>query len=1069
MKRLFVSVVLVASFVVAPLAHAQTTPVPIGNPYTDTIQLWSEIASALSSLANDFATLFNGHEVASTNAPSNSQQGSASLAATVASFDQPQQAATSAPASTSSNTTSDQTTLSQNVKSANTEPPGSQSIVASVLSNPAPAFNASNFVTQSELAQVLLALSNSPSTKSAPTTAPVLPEWVAADGNPFVPYAAVSNIGQLSNVTITNANLSASEIPDLNYFPATSTVSVGYGGTGTSNAPTYGQLLLGNGNGGYTLAATSSLGILSGSSLLPSANTWSALNLFAGGASTTNFSNFGTAYFGGAATSTFNGAGVLSLVSNGLTVGTNQLVVSGGDIGIGTTSPSTTLSVNGNGYITGNWTATNYYGSISSTTVLATGATTARAIGDIAADVVNVKSFGATGNGTADDSAAINAAISYIRNADDAAGGGALNKYELHFPRGKYLIDSSINLTCYSDPNSISGTGYDDGCRPNGGGSEIGESHGALPIVAAGAQIVCSTSGAPCIDGLGSRQIQISGLTVYGSCTAGSEPNWGIQIGRTEPGVGADDWYFHSMNFEGCYNKAAYYNLASEDTTIDGDSWFQNQDTNNTFATSTGPYSAVWDSGNHWQVTSAFVTEAIPKDLPNSFNDNTVDGGSFYPSSPSSHSGGIWIYGTRRLTFINSYVVSQQGSCVNIYFDASSPGSLTGNTDHAPQDDNFQIHCEGVLSNIFLITGQQSHPLIMGLRYADHAVGAGNGAGSVFALEAGVAALTLQNVDINVIGSGCAPKTLWDTPSAYTVSGTVTVPAAGGNTTWVAPGTWTGCVYIGTASPSCGGLTNTGMLNITSSTGGTIAFDNDPILYASSTLSDVFVGFSTGAATTTTGTYDTAVGWQALSVNAAGIRDTAFGYQALQGNTGTDNAALGNGAARLVTSNGDITAIGAGAMVSHTGANDTAIGAYSLDASGNGNNDTALGYEAGFADTSGAQNTFLGFHAASTTASGSDNIALCYACDLPSANGSNQLDIGNLVFGTGINGTLSTVSTGNIGIGTTTPSARLSVWGSDAASSTAAFNVVNSASTTVFSVFDGGNAELSGSLSQSSD
>jgi hypothetical protein len=60
-------------------------------------------------------------------------------------------------------------------------------------------------------------------------------------------------------------------------------------------------------------------------------------------------------------------------------------------------------------------------------------------------------------------------------------------------------------------------------------------------------------------------------------------------------------------------------------------------------------------------------------------------------------------------------------------------------------------------------------------------------------------------------------------------------------------------------------------------------------------------------------------------------------------------------------------------------------------------------------------------------------------------------------------------SAGNVGIGTSTPYARLSIWGADAASSTLAFNVVNSASTTVFAVFDGGNAQLSGTLTQSSD
>jgi hypothetical protein len=57
----------------------------------------------------------------------------------------------------------------------------------------------------------------------------------------------------------------------------------------------------------------------------------------------------------------------------------------------------------------------------------------------------------------------------------------------------------------------------------------------------------------------------------------------------------------------------------------------------------------------------------------------------------------------------------------------------------------------------------------------------------------------------------------------------------------------------------------------------------------------------------------------------------------------------------------------------------------------------------------------------------------------------------------------------NVNVGTTTPYSKLEVWGSDSASSTSAFGVVNNASTTVFAVFDGGNAQLSGTLTQSSD
>ncbi len=83
------------------------------------------------------------------------------------------------------------------------------------------------------------------------------------------------------------------------------------------------------------------------------------------------------------------------------------------------------------------------------------------------------------------------------------------------------------------------------------------------------------------------------------------------------------------------------------------------------------------------------------------------------------------------------------------------------------------------------------------------------------------------------------------------------------------------------------------------------------------------------------------------------------------------------------------------------------------------------------------------------------------------------------VFGTAVgypvqfatNGTTRmTISpSGNIGIGTTTPYSRLEVWGPDSAATTSAFTVVNNASTTVFAVYDNGNATYSGSIFQSSD
>lgn len=92
---------------------------------------------------------------------------------------------------------------------------------------------------------------------------------------------------------------------------ATTSVGVLYGGTGLTSAPTYGQMLVGNSSGGYTLTATSSLGIAGGSSLSGTQGQ--------------------VAYFSGTNTA----------------VGTSTLfIASSGNVGIGTTTPARNLVVN---------------------------------------------------------------------------------------------------------------------------------------------------------------------------------------------------------------------------------------------------------------------------------------------------------------------------------------------------------------------------------------------------------------------------------------------------------------------------------------------------------------------------------------------------------------------------------------------------------------------------------------------------------------------------------------------------------------------------------------------------
>ena len=105
----------------------------------------------------------------------------------------------------------------------------------------------------------------------------------------------------------------------------TGTLGVANGGTGTSATPTAGQLHIGNG-AGFTLATlTSGTGI-------NVANSAGVITINATADASTKVSKSGDVM-----------TGVLTLPANGLIAGTSQLVLSGGNVGIGTTSPAALL------------------------------------------------------------------------------------------------------------------------------------------------------------------------------------------------------------------------------------------------------------------------------------------------------------------------------------------------------------------------------------------------------------------------------------------------------------------------------------------------------------------------------------------------------------------------------------------------------------------------------------------------------------------------------------------------------------------------------------------------------
>jgi hypothetical protein len=225
----------------------------------------------------------------------------------------------------------------------------------------------------------------------------------------------------------------------------------------------------------------------------------------------------------------------------------------------------------------------------------------------------------------------------------------------------------------------------------------------------------------------------------------------------------------------------------------------------------------------------------------------------------------------------------------------------------------------------------------------------------------------------------------------------------------------------------------------------------------------------------TTGGDNTALGYNALFSNTTGSNDSVFGNALSNNTTGSNNVAVGVEASGYNLSATSTVTMGYGAgfgnFITYNNQGGTVIGyqaGYKFQTGSNYN--TLLGYQSGYDMTTGANNLILGTEqtTGSGITTGSNNILIGNGVMSGlSQTGSYQLNIGNLIFGNNV-GTGATVSSGNIGIGTSSPDARLTVWGPDTAS-TSAFVVANSASTTEFAVYDTGNAVLSGGLTQNSD
>lgn len=215
--------------------------------------------------------------------------------------------------------------------------------------------------------------------------------------------------------------------------------------------------------------------------------------------------------------------------------------------------------------------------------------------------------------------------------------------------------------------------------------------------------------------------------------------------------------------------------------------------------------------------------------------------------------------------------------------------------------------------------------------------------------------------------------------------------------------------------------------------GSPLFVNGSPFIY---TDSDSNTALGTGAMESlTTGEQNFALGAGTFGDLTTGNFNVGIGAQ----NSGTitigsSNVNIGRGIANGVTNSSRNTLVGDAIGVSGVDGNDsTCIGAGACVAFfGDLPDRTTVIGSAAAPGSDADENIVIGYSAGTNLGTGDDrNIVIGYDVDAPTNSAVNTLNIGNLIFGTGIDGTVKTLSSGNIGIGTISPSGKLDVLGAD--------------------------------------
>jgi hypothetical protein len=177
---------------------------------------------------------------------------------------------------------------------------------------------------------------------------------------------------------------------------------------------------------------------------------------------------------------------------------------------------------------------------------------------------------------------------------------------------------------------------------------------------------------------------------------------------------------------------------------------------------------------------------------------------------------------------------------------------------------------------------------------------------------------------------------------------------------------------------------------ITLSSGSKIVMNTMPLLQASTTLDNYFFG---GAGNlTTTGTQNSAMGYQSLRANTTGSNNSAMGYMSLYNNTtGSSNSAVGHYSFYNNTTGSNNSAVGGRALFANTGSSNSAMGYMSLYNNTTGSNNSAMGNVSLYNNTTGSYNSAMGDTSLQSNTTGARNSAVgMYSLQFNTTGGNNS-------------------------------------------------------------------------------